>query len=212
MTTELATARWHVVSKSVGGKTTTTDHDGCGRVVSVTDPAGRTVRYEYDAFGRVEKETHDKSGAEIKRTETEYDSLSRPKSTLQSPAGVRTTYSYATAASTVSAATIERVGLTTEILYDKFGREKEHTVVGEGVALDGEVTARDAEGRRTAWEIGGLAAGATYDAAVLVRERCAYDGLRERRARTAHLPDDRRGYHHLRLGQREQTRLLVARG
>ncbi|MBE0418200.1 MAG: hypothetical protein IBX63_10585, partial [Coriobacteriia bacterium] len=104
-------------------------------------------------------------GIEVKRTETAYDTLSRPVATLQSPAGVTSTLSYATASSKISVAVIEHAGLTTTVTYDEFGRETERTVTGTGVALTGAVTQRDAEGRRTAWSIGSLEATATYDAA-----------------------------------------------
>jgi RHS repeat-associated protein len=154
-----------MVSESVGGKTTATAFDGCGRVVSVTDPAGRTVRYTFDAFGRVGEEIHDKSGVEIKRTEMTYDSLSRPAEVVQTPAGVTTTFSYATASDKVSVAVIEHSALSTAITYDEHGRETERAVSGEGVALTGTVTNRDAEGRRTEWSIGGMGATAAYDAA-----------------------------------------------
>jgi RHS repeat-associated protein len=152
-------------SESVGGKTATTVYDGLGRAVRATDPAGRTVRTTYDAFGRVTEEVHEVAGAELKRTGTAYDTLSRPVRVVQSPAGVTTAFSYATAASKVSVAVIEHAGLTSTITYDEHGRETARAVSGQGVALAGAVGARDAQGRRTEWRVAGLAASAEYDAA-----------------------------------------------
>ena len=162
------------VSESVGGRTTTTSYDGLGRTVRATDPASRTVHYAYDGFGRIVTEAHFAAGgAELKRTTTSYDTLSRPKEVTQSPAGVTTIYDYATPASKVSSATITHTGITTRINYDEHGREETRSVNGASVNLTSPVSTRDAEGRRTAWTVGSRSASATYDAAGKLKTQSA---------------------------------------
>lgn len=166
-----------VVSESVGGKTTVTSYDGCGRVSGSTDPAGRRVVYGYDGFGRVSAETHiTPGGVQLKHTTTSYDALSRPKQVTQTPANVTTIYDYATPANKVSEATILYGGLVTKITYDEHGRESARTVSaagGSGVSLPSAVSERDAEGRRTAWTVGARSASAEYDAAGKLKAQTA---------------------------------------
>jgi len=166
VTTRVYDRAGRVLSERVGGRTTVTSYDGCGRVIASTDPAGRRVGYAYDGFGRVSAETHfTERGVQLKRIETTYDALSRPVEVRQLPADVKTAYFYATSANKVSTATVEHTGLTTTIAYDNDGRESSRSVTGSGVSLSGAVTARDAEGRRTAWRVGLQNASAAYDAA-----------------------------------------------
>ena len=170
-TTRAYDAAGRVVSETVGGKTTVTSYDGCGRVASSTDPAGRRVTCGYDGFGRAVTETHfTAADAELKHTTTSYDALSRPTRVAQSPTKqappiVITSYEYATAATKVSEATIEYAGLVTEITYDEHGRETARSVTASGVNLPSQVSERDAEGRRTAWIVDSRSASASYDAA-----------------------------------------------
>ena len=134
--------------------TETRAYDGRGNLLSVTDPLGRTSRYEYDLLDRLVAEI-DPTGAVWR---TAYDGAGRVMSRTD-PLGNVTRYEYDTAGRL--SATIDPLGNTTRYAYDDAGR------LVEVVDAKGGVTSYeyDADDRRIALTTpAGLVTRYEYDA------------------------------------------------
>ena len=137
-----------LVSSITGARGTTTfDYDPLTRrLVRVTEPDGRYVRYAYDAVGNRTLVAHGDAGSELVATYM-YDALNRLTEITDPGSGV-TTQSYDAAGNVTSIARPN--GVTTLITYDPRNRISSITDYDSGNAiLASETYAVDALGNRT---------------------------------------------------------------
>ena len=107
VTSNTLDADGRVIVSSVGGLTTRTTYDGCGRVIYQQNPDGSTITYSYDAFGRQSSEVHaSPMGETVKDIETSYDGAGREISSSDLISHITRTMAYASNQASATVTTV----------------------------------------------------------------------------------------------------------
>lgn len=173
--------RGRLISRTVGGKTTTLESDGVGQLTKVTQPDGTSLQYVYDAAHRrtditdalgnkihttydlagnkTKEEVFDPAGTLVRTHQWVYDGLSRLTQSIGA-AGQTTTYTYDANGNRITVT--DPLGRVTSYAYDALNRVVAETDPLAGVtgysydALDRLLAVTDPQGLTTTYTYDGF--------------------------------------------------------